>query len=341
MHHLSRLAAAACALSLFGAAALAASPCDRLAEHAKALPPGAWGGGSKALQPWLQIDSAASEPTGFEAVLAKDPLVLKATDNEDGNWTVSVERLARTDIYAASTYQGTLHCQSIAFLHASPGKPIREIAGPTSAKDEDELCWTRGGDFGRVLGQPAYVEHGANDQTTSDEDIRISTWGDNRWSPACLVKLRYIPSFKVVERRCRDAKACATLDKKILAIAEAYHRKRQAPKDETPFVYPSGATSGAVRQAASAKREATVSPSWPGFGDEPEQRPVSYSGLAYFPLKLDGQDYVAAIGHEGVGWRENSNTLLLLFSLENGALVPRAAYAVDRGVGGLKSVSTE
>ena len=343
MPHLSRLAAAACALALVagGGAASAATPCDTLAGHAQALAPSAWGDGSKALALWLQIDTAANSPTGFEAALAKDPVVLKATDNEDGNWTVTVERLAGTGVYMASTSQGTLHCQSIAFLLARPGKPVREIPGPTSAKEGDELCWTRSGDFGRVLGQPAYVEHGANDQTTSDEDIRIAPWANNRWGHACVLKLRYTPAFSVIERHCRDAKACAALDRKILAIAEAYHRKRQVPKDETPFAYPSGATSDAARRAAGAKRAATDSPSWPGFGEKPDERPVSYLGLAYFPLRLEGQDYVAAIGHEGVGWRENNDTLLVLYSLQNGALVPQAGYAVDRGVGALKSATAE
>lgn len=338
-----RLFGLAVAASLFtgmpGAGAAAATPCEALAAHARALGPQAWSGGSEALRPWLQIESGDGEPTALEAALAKDPAVLKATANEDGNWTVTVERMPGSDIYAASTFQGTLHCQATAFMEARPGRPARMIDGPPGVGGEGALCWTQRADFARVFGQPAYVEHGATSDTTADEDIRIIPWTEGRWGRACTLKLRYVPAFAVIARKCRDAKACAALDRKVVAIAAAYARQGQTSKGDVAFAYPSGRTSQAVRSAAAAaaKRGMTESLNWPGFGAEPADRPVSSSGLAYFPLKLGSRDYVAAISPQGVGWRASKITLLILYSLGKDALVPQAGYAVEQGIETLKS----
>ena len=343
MHRLFGLAVAASLVAGLPGAGAAATPCEALAARAKALGPQAWSDGSQALGPWLQIENGDGEPTALEAALAKDPAVLKATANEDGNWTVTVERMPGSDIYAASTFQGTLHCQTTAFVEASPGRPARLIDGPPGVGGEGGVCWTQSADFARVFGQPAYVEHGSNSDTTADEDIRIIPWADGRWGRACTLKLRYVPAFRVVARKCRDAKACAALDRKILAIAEAYGRQDQNAQGDAAFAYPSGRTSEAVRRAAAAaaKRGVMESPNWPGFGAEADERPVSSSGLAYFPLKLGSRDYVAAISPQGVGWRASRVTLLILYSLEKGALVPKAGYAVEQRIGALKSVAAQ
>jgi hypothetical protein len=334
-------AGAACLLSPSPGAA--AEPCERLAAAAARVDRAAWTGGSEVLRPWLEIHGAEAPKGRFKARLARAPAVRKATANGSGSWPVYVDRLPGTDIYAASTSQGTAHCQVMAFLRARPGRPIRFIKGPASAQngaDDGGLCWTRSGAFGRIFGQPAYFEHGANNQTTDDEDIRITPWANGRWGAACTLKLRYQPTFTVAEHHCRDASVCKALDGQILAIAGAYHRHRQ--ENETSFRYGPGDTRDEVKRAIAAARPDDFStPDWPGFGDNPSIRPMSYSGATYFSLTLDGGLYAAAIGHQGVGWREGGTTLLILFALEEGRLVPQASYAVDRHIAALASVSAD
>jgi hypothetical protein len=328
------------AIALGPAPACAASPCERLATAAGGLVPSAWADGSKALRPFLEIHVAADPKTAFEVRLAQDPVVRKAAGDLSGNWGVLLDRLPGSDLYAASTFQGTLNCQTTAFVLARPGRPTRLVKGPPGA--DDELCWTRSGAFGRVFGAPAYFEHGANDQTTEDEDLRIVPWVDGRWGAGCTLKLRYAPLFVVAERHCRDPGLCKDLERELPAIATAYHRYRQVVRDNTPFSYNDGAMSEAFKQAVAAARpDDFSSPDWPGFGDKPDRRSMSYSGLSYFPLTIAKRAYVAAIAHEGVGWRERPTALLIVYSSENGTLAPQASYAIDRKIGGLASASAD
>ena len=46
-------------------------------------------------------------------------------------------------------------------------------------------------------------------------------------------------------------------------------------------------------------------------------------------------------GHSGVGWRESNTALLAIYTLEDGALAPKASYAVDRTIGGLISATVQ
>jgi hypothetical protein len=339
-------AAIASATLAAGPAALAggSSRCQWLAARASALADSAWAGGSAALRPWLDIDRTDEPPKGFEAALARSPAVTQAL-GVDGDAVVFVDHLKGSDLYAASMSQGTLHCQTYAFVRAAPGRPARVIAGPPGAvqgTEGDGLCWTRTGDFGRILGDPAFVEHGPNDQATDDEDIRITPWARDHWAPGCILRLRYRPAFTVTERHCGAAAVCAAADRAVLAIAAAYHQKRQNPRDDTPFRYAGAqAVPAAVERAIAAHGPDMDTPELPTFTDAADGDPFSNSGLSYFPLSLNGRVYVAAVGHEGVGWRETNTTLLAIYRLENGALVPQAGYAIDRTIGGLTSASAE
>jgi hypothetical protein len=327
------------------------SVCQQLVERAQALKNQAWADGSKALFPALQINEAKRAPTkGVEATVANDPAILEAIDTQDGQWTVFVDHMAGSNLYAASTSKGTLHCQTYAFARARPGGPVTVVDGPSGpvlGGEAGDLCWTRTANFGRVLGQPAFIEHGANDQATDDEDLRITPWADGRWSPACTLKLRFWPVFTISQRHCGDSTVCAVADKDVLAIASAYYQFRQSERDSTDFQY-SGAVSGKVPpdieralQMLGPDSEALELPTFSAKADSAETAVFSYSGLSYFPLTLNGRTYVAAIGHEGVGWRESATTLFAIYTVKGDDLVPEAGYAIDRTIGGLKAASTQ
>ena len=65
----------------------------------------------------------------------------------------------------------------------------------------------------------------------------------------------------------------------------------------------------------------------------------SYVDFALLPLMLDGHLYVGAVGHNGVGWREGTSTLIAVYGVpgpEQRGLVPLAGVAVERVPTGLK-----
>jgi hypothetical protein len=337
-------AALALAASLAsGASAGALQPCEGLAAYARTLPADAWAkGGAQALAPRLRLDDRSKhKPTPLEAALAKSPKLRTALGLEGTEMDVDVSRLAGTDLYAATSVQGTLECQTTVFVRAVAGRPFKVIKDPPTL-DQTDLCWTRGGSFGQVDGRAAFIVYGANSQTDDDEDIDIMPWTGTAWGPACRVELRFRTDYTITDSYCGDKGVCEAAGRVARDIAAAYGTKRKAGGDAHGFAWGPPASSkarAAVQTFAGqvyAQHYGTGTTDFPTFGKD-EGHDFSYNGFALFPLKLAGQEYLAAIGHEGVGWRESADTLLAVYRLDDGEPVPLAGFVIPRSVSGLAS----
>src|SRR5579872_1854486 len=135
-----------------GADALA--PCERLSAHARGLPDSAWMKGFRALSPQLTLADRNAKPSRLEARVAGMASVKAALSDEDGGYPVHVEQLA-PNLFVASVTEGTLECETFAFLKTGPGGRATVVPGPPAFSDQ---CWTDSGQAGRVFGQPAFVE---------------------------------------------------------------------------------------------------------------------------------------------------------------------------------------
>jgi hypothetical protein len=336
-----RIGAAAALLAglAFASAVLAEeSPCDRLAARARQLPASVWGSDrAKALEPDLQIDSARSDLTPFEAGLVKLQPVTEALGEYAGP-PVVVDRAPGTDVYALSRFEGTLHCQNVVFLRAAPGAAARLIDGPTPG--EGELCYTQSGDFGRAYGQPAWIEHGAVSQTNDDEEIEIRPWAGQGWATACRLTLKFRNAYRIAERHCGDKAVCEAAGRFALDVAAAYGRWQRRGRDVPAFAYgpaPNSQARAAVRALKHGLEPASTT-EFPTFGRK-MRFGYSYEGFVLFPLMLNGHGYVAAIGHDGVGWREFDNTLLAIYSADTRPPRPLAGFVIPRSIGGLVSAT--
>ncbi len=335
-------------LAFAAASAQAAEPslCRRLAVQARAVAPAAWDKGDAALAPALSLMDDSSASTGVAQRISEDAAVRKALD-AGAYEPIPAEILPDVRLAMAVRTEGTLECREFAFARLdAQGKPSLVPAPARIAHNrEGDLCWTRTADLGHVFGQAAVVEHGANDQTTDDEDIFVTPWTAAGWGRTCAVKLRFRRAFALTARHCGDAAVCAMAGDQAPAIAKAYDDYRRLASQKAAFTAPGqGSTTPPDAIAAYALDHAggTGVPDFPLFGDKPdpsspEGEGFSYSGLAYFPLTLGGVTYLAAAGHAGVGWRESDTTLLAVYVLQDGALVPKASFAIDRSVAGLNS----
>jgi hypothetical protein len=334
------LAAAFALTSATSAAAL--QPCDGLAAYARSLPAKAWAkGGAQALAPRLRLDDPSKhKATPLEAALAKSPKLREALGLDDTEMDFEVSHLAGTDLYAATSVQGTMECQTTVFVRAAAGRPFKVIKDPPTL-DQTGLCWTRGGSFGQVDGRAAYIVYGANSQTDDDEDIEIMPWTGTGWGAACRVELRFRTAYEITDSYCGDKTVCEAAGRVSLDIAAAYGARRKSGADTRPFAW-GPPVSPQTRTAVEAMRRdlkigsGTQTTDFPTFGQE-EGHDFSYEGFDLFPLKLAGQAYVAAIGQEGVGWRESDDTLFAVYRLEAGQLVPLAGFVIPRSVAGLAS----
>jgi hypothetical protein len=317
-------------------------PCDRLMDQARHMPAGAWAKGVKALEPSLTINRAMNHPLGLEATLADMTEVKASLDDEDSNWTIFIDRLAGTDIYVASDYQGTLHCQSSVFIRAPQGAKPEIIDPPKGWQDGEGPCWTQSADAGLAFGQPAFIEHGAVSQTNDDERIKITPRTATGWGVSCSFSLHFRPMFKRTNQYCGDLVACAAARRMATSIAEAYERSQERARHTGGFWYghkPSDSEFTAIKRFIDPQMLAGTT-EFPMFGAN-DGLGYSYSGFALFPLTMNGRAYIAAIGHDGVGWRESRNTLLAIYMPNGGKLTPLAGFVIARSIGGLQSATLE
>jgi hypothetical protein len=255
------------------------------------------------------------------------------------------EQLPGTDVYMATTIGGTAHCEQMVFIEAKAGRPARVLAEPASY-GASGLCWYAQGNVGRVFGQPAYVEEGTTGMSSLDYDIRITPWRGTDWGHSCRVSLKVQPSFTRGERFCADQALCPQADAVAVPIARAYYRFRAKAADGAQFEFgapPSASAASAVTRAKNDLTDLTsvekfptfgamvVTDGWPGYG-------YSYSGFQYFALMLGGHEYVAAIGHAGIGWRESDRTL---FAVYDQSLTPLVGFAIEQTEGRLTEVIVE
>lgn len=325
-------------LALAGSAR--ATPCDQLAAYARKLPDSAWARGDAALAPVLAFDKPRSTASPFESRLAKLPKVRSAIGADSGTETVFIDHLAGTDLYALSTVQGTLHCQTTVFVRARPGGPARPVAGPASSGEAD-VCWTTSAGFARAFGQPVYVVHDGLFQDVKKASFEIAPWTGAGWGPTCRTELKFRADYALSERHCGDKSVCAAPGDIAKSVALAYNRAREGGNDGAGFRYgPADPVQAATVKAFMAAQDSpsTWTPDFPAFGkDRTDDHPISYSGFALFPLTLDGRSLVGAIGHEGVGWREGANTLFAIYALNHGVLNPLAGFVFKRSLAGLES----
>jgi hypothetical protein len=313
-----RLALLVVGLGAVSVAGANATPCDELAAKARALPDAAWANGAEALKSFVQLRPAPGPMNAEETALSKLPAITKALSAD--NWTVTVQHLRGTTIYAASSVQGTLHCQQIVFLQRSE-RGAATMIPPPRVQEPDDLCWTSFAYFGDVLGQPAFITRDSLSKTSSADTIEVVFRRPSGWSRGCGLKLTYRFAYEVTERFCGDADVCKAAEARAPSLAAA------------------GKPSADV--AAFSKRALDLYdvPQFQTFGAKPKTEFPDYSNVDYVPLKLGGQDYVAAVGIGGVGWREIGDTLISVFRPEGSTLKPLAGVVVARSIVGLSGAT--
>lgn len=326
--------------------------CDGLVTHARSVSPGAWRQGvEEALAPFLTIEKERnpainnSSDDTFGRSLVDLPWVRQALDDETGNWSEFVSRMPGQDIYMVSTYQGTLECQGVVFIQAPAGSNPKSIPGPTGFDGGD--CWTQSGKLGTVNGRPAFIEGGAENDHTFDTGYKIVPWTGTGWAQGCKLSLRFQSIFDLASRHCGDAKVCRAAEPIAPKLAKAYDGFRRTFNggSQTAFVFDRG------QEAQAALKRLTENsafpkdiPEFPRFGDKDQTSyggSYSYSGFQFLPLRIAGQWRLAAVGHEGVGWRETDRTLIAIFDENGGTLTPKASFEVQAVNAGLIEARSE
>jgi hypothetical protein len=311
--------------------ARAGSLCEQLADEARRQPAAAWAAGADPLQQVLQIARRppGQQPTALERELIGNPKLREALD-APADELLDVERLAGTDVYRIDSVQGTARCQSMVFVEARPGTAPRPIEAPVV----DIPCVTQRGDFGHLAGQPLFVVHGAADMLQLERRYLIVPWTDRGWGQTCTLTTEFRQRLQLAGRYCSaDARLCEAGRDVAVGIAEAYEAARTGGPELQPLSFTAGRMPDPELLRAASDLDRNALPAFPAFGADARWLnffEMNYANVepASLVLWLDGRWWLGVVGRAGVGWREGSVSLLALFALHDGALVPMAGYQV-------------
>jgi len=308
--------------------------CQRLASEAEQIPAGEWVASindpMNKLVGARTLNRAEHKLSPIEEELANDP-GLHEKLSVGPTETLGVERLEGPDVYRVDSFQGTANCQYMAFVEASPGKPLHHLPAPFDA----DTCTTQYGHFGHAFGQPIFMVGGVVEMTGLARSYTVSAWqGHGKgWAPACELKLEFKQTLKLSGSYCSpDTALCKAAARVAPAIADAYGQG--VPLDPLAFAHghkPPEAlakllgdqpNAGQQLPTFGAKTAATVNPFFTIFSNS---RPPA--GLA---LWLDGRWWLGVVGIAGVGWRASTTSLLAVYAVTDAGPVPAAGFQLQK-----------
>lgn len=324
------------------------SLCERLATRMResptvvlrdaiATPPSGW-------SPWIVL--AESHPAESEEVYEHIAVIWA---KRLGPWPDrSIESLPGTDLYMARTVAGSGNCLQYMFVEWNPGGAPRVLSDPPIAGG---AC-ARVGSWGRlatVLGRPAYVRAVPLDPSGGDSLLDIAPWQDGQWRQPCALSIRYTYRSSATQEYCGATRAlCAAAQDAAAKVEGPYHAWsamfaswfNETPRLPAPKFHYGVALSPEERTlVARAQRMGLPTTISSGSGPSPAWlRNLNRSGAYYFPLRLSGQLYVAAVDEKVY---PSSGSLFFLFRApgpHSDRLVPLAAFTMHWVAAGVKSI---
>ncbi len=317
------------------------APCRALAAYARAAaaePAGvarAQGEAAGLLAPVIRRVPDAPPDPGLQAKAA-------ALFKLDGTVPASLLHLQRlaSHVWRAVAMEGTADCAYEVFFLVADDGALSKLPPPARFGD---LCWTSRREVARIQGRTALVETEQVEAPRLGQDVEVTPWlggaGAGGWGPACRVSVRFDDAFRVSERFCGEAAACAAGAPLAARLAEAWAR---APDDRARSAalaaYASPARTG-VRVIVGGRKAwgaAGLPTALPTFGARPRTRFPDYSADTFAPVTVAGRTLLARVGRGGVGWRRIGDYLVAFYDPAAG-LRPVASYVVERRATGLRS----
>ena len=309
------------------------SVCQRLVEPAMRIPAGDWIASihdpmDRLMHVRARGATEHARPP-IEERLADDP-EMRAELATSPSAVLDVERLPGTDFYRVDSFQGSANCQYMRFVEAPAAGPPRRVPAPFDASP----CTPQYARFGRAFGLPLFIAGGAVEMAGLARRYTISAWqGRGKgWTEPCELTLEFARRFELVGSYCSpDAALCKAAAALAPAVAAASAR--------SPAVDPLAFAAGRPPPPALATQlgdKAGIPPEFPTFGatSRGTKNPflTSFSnaraatGLA---LWIDGRWWLGVVGVAGIGWRESTTTLLVVYAITDGEPVSAASFQVE------------
>jgi len=308
------------------------SVCERLAVPAERIPAADWITSSDdpidRLVNGHALGGSAHELSPVEDRLLNDPAFRKEL-SVGPEAVLGVEQMAGTDIYRIDAFQGTANCQYMVFVEASAGTLPHRVPAPFDATP----CTTQFGRFGHAFGQPLFVVGGQVSMSKLARGYTISAWQGRPkgWTRPCELKLEFAQRLELSGTYCSsDTSVCQAAASVAPAIVGAYQQSRRLD----PLAFVEGLQ---PPEALTAQlRNASIALEFPTFGSSTTgaKNPFLTSfSIARPPdllaLWIDGRWRLGVVGTAGIGWRESTTSLVVIYTMTDAGPVPAASFQVE------------
>ncbi len=262
----------------------------------------------------------------------------------------SVDALPGTGLFVGSAILGSGHCLTTLFVEWKWGKRLRVIPRPQLplplCELENNPSWANPA---MVLGEPAYVGSRALNGSDAGQLMFIARWSGNRWTRPCPVSIRFTYRYAVTLLYCGTSSGVCNAARRL--IPEVFRRYGayetsvfDAMNDRTPvpkFHFRGVPGTRERLLLARARRIGLPKRIAPGSGAPPVWlRHLNPADVEYFPLRVDGKEYVGAADYRAYPWPW-PNPVFLVFRAPRASarrLVPLAAFAAHSLASGIKSI---
>ncbi len=267
----------------------------------------------------------------------KQKLILKPQLTDDLDKTDFLDQLPGSAYYAASRIEGTLSCYDSRFFTVANGIATEAREPPNWSQEDGDSCGTYRV-FGKLGAAPVAFEESYDYSALLVSTLSVSRWMDDHFAPACNITFHFGVSFDADqqfndwEESC-TAKNCGDLRQAALGLVE----KLQADPADTETTLLGKLTDEQRTAYQAMKTDANVKP--PEKPDDPLYFDEKTPGT--LPLLLDGQLYLAEIGHQTIGWRSYSDWDVKLFAHTGKEIERVAEIAIGMAKNKLESVETK
>jgi uncharacterized protein len=276
---------------------------------------------------------AQPQPFAFSARVLKD-------FDEMGE-VQRIDRLPGTNLYAASSVQGTALCYTSSFFEVKNGR-AEPATGPGSWDNRDGGgCGGATHTFGGIGNTKAAFEESHGYMPSLTSSVTISPWEQGHFGAECTVTFTFAPQFEphvpdssAAEESCSGAdceglrQAALSLAQRIQAdfagvekaeVARLTSSQRKDYETLKSLAAQAGQTQDAVADADSLLDTAPI----------------------LLPLVYNGQVYLASVGHFTVGWRIYADWSVKLDRLQDGKPQTQASFAIGMKRGQLIKTAVE
>ncbi|MGA7538077.1 MAG: hypothetical protein WBW93_04860 [Steroidobacteraceae bacterium] len=300
---------------------------------------------SSGLSPW--VIAAKSQPAESEEVYNHIAAIWR---KRLGPWPdKTIQTPFGTDLYMGRTIAGSRDCLQYMFIEWKRGSMPRILDDPQIGVGACARLGSWGG-LATVLGRPVYMESASLDPSGVDLLLGIAPWIGGNWGRPCHVSIHYTYQSSATQQYCAATQALCTAAREAAAEVERpYHAWdasftswfNESPSLPAPkFHYRTARSPEERALVARAQRLGIPETAASGSGANPAWLcDLNRSDAYYFPLRLNGKLYVAALADKVYPC---SGSLFFLFQAPRAGserLAPLAVFTMHWGAAGVKSIN--